>query len=246
MKVLVIGESCLDVFVYGEVKRMSPEAPVPVFSPLYTRQNGGMAANTMANLVALEPDLECVFLTPPNNITKTRYIEDKSNHMFMRVDDGENEKLEKFKWTSFVQEMIYDADFVVVSDYNKGYLSDIDLKNISIQAPISILDSKRKLTNEIIKNFTFVKLNESEFNNNKHLNSKNLIITLGKNGAMYQGKSYLSDNPKETIDVSGAGDTFTSAFILHYVTNKDVGRAIKFANLTASQVVSKRGVAVPG
>ena len=32
-KILVVGESCLDVFTYGDVERLSPEAPVPVFKP---------------------------------------------------------------------------------------------------------------------------------------------------------------------------------------------------------------------
>ena len=34
MNVLVIGDSCIDEFVYGKVDRMSPEAPVPVFQPV--------------------------------------------------------------------------------------------------------------------------------------------------------------------------------------------------------------------
>ena len=41
MNFLVIGEKCLDVFVYGEVLRLSPEAPVPVFQPVRKVENGG-------------------------------------------------------------------------------------------------------------------------------------------------------------------------------------------------------------
>ena len=33
MKILVIGDSCHDVFVYGKCDRICPEAPVPVFTP---------------------------------------------------------------------------------------------------------------------------------------------------------------------------------------------------------------------
>ena len=43
MSILVIGESCLDVFMYGECKRLCPEAPVPVFNPTHKVENGGMA-----------------------------------------------------------------------------------------------------------------------------------------------------------------------------------------------------------
>jgi hypothetical protein len=80
---------------------------------------------------------------------------------------------------------------------------------------LSILDSKKKLTREIIDSFTFVKLNEKEAENNKDLKEcKNIIVTLGSRGASYDGNLYASPAPKETTDVSGAGDTFTAAFIL--------------------------------
>ena len=46
-KILVIGELCIDKFVYGEVKRLSPEAPVPVFNPIVTEENRGMAGNVL-------------------------------------------------------------------------------------------------------------------------------------------------------------------------------------------------------
>ena len=39
MRVLVIGDSCQDVFVYGDIERISPEAPVPVFVPTNTEKN---------------------------------------------------------------------------------------------------------------------------------------------------------------------------------------------------------------
>ena len=58
-------------------------------------------------------------------------------------------------------------------------------------------------------------------------------------------KDYPSPNPKETIDVSGAGDTFTASFILEFFRTKDVEKSIVFANDKSSIVVSKRGVATP-
>ena len=36
MRITVIGELCKDTFTYGETKRLSPEAPVPVVNPLHT------------------------------------------------------------------------------------------------------------------------------------------------------------------------------------------------------------------
>ena len=56
MKILVIGESCRDVFHYGKCDRLAPEAPAPVFNPLKTVENGGMAKNVYKNLLALGID----------------------------------------------------------------------------------------------------------------------------------------------------------------------------------------------
>ena len=50
VKILVIGESCRDVFIYGECNRLCPEAPVPVFNPVKSVDNGGMARNVYRNV----------------------------------------------------------------------------------------------------------------------------------------------------------------------------------------------------
>jgi len=244
MKVLVIGEICVDQFVYCEAKRLSPEAPVPVLNPIKTVKNQGMAGNTLANVKALAPDYYTMSLGQNEPITKTRYVEEKSNHMFLRLDEGET-TITPFKWTMDIDVLIGQSDIVIVSDYNKGFLSNIDLKEIARKSTLSILDSKRKLTNDIIEEFTFVKLNESERLNNPQLTTDNIITTLGKKGAEYKNVLFESPDPQDTIDVSGAGDTFTAAFIVKYYQLKDERAAIKFANRKASEVVSRRGVVTP-
>jgi len=244
IKILIIGETCVDKFIYCKASRLSPEAPVPILNPLYTTHNAGMAANTAANVKALLPNSSISYLIQDGDITKTRYIEEKSNHMFLRVDKGED-SIKSFKWGLEVDVMLGEADITIISDYNKGFLNDLDLQEIAAKSKLSILDSKRKLTNNIIKDFTFVKLNESERINNSDLTTRNIITTLGKKGAHYDGKSFDSPNPQDTIDVSGAGDTFTAAFILKYYETKDISASIRFANEKSSEVVSKRGVVVP-
>jgi len=244
MKVLVIGETCIDRFIYSNAPRLSPEAPVPVLNPLYAIDNPGMAGNTLENIKALAPDCSITYLSQQETITKTRYVEEKSNHMFLRVDEGENH-IKPFQWTPKIDIMIGQADIVVVSDYNKGFLRNADLKEIARKSTLSILDSKRKLTNEIIQDFTFVKLNESERINNPDLDRDNIITTLGKQGAEYQNILFESPNPQDTIDVSGAGDTFTAAFIVKYFQLKDERAAMKFANRKAAEVVTQRGVVTP-
>ena len=49
-RVLVIGDVMLDQFVDGDVKRISPEAPVPVLTKTNSRQMPGGAANVASNL----------------------------------------------------------------------------------------------------------------------------------------------------------------------------------------------------
>jgi sugar/nucleoside kinase (ribokinase family) len=70
-------------------------------------------------------------------------------------------------------------------------------------------------------------------------------VTLGSKGAKYIDTVYPSPDPKETIDVSGAGDTFTASFTLNYLKTKNVEESIIYANKMSSIVVSKRGVATP-
>ena len=244
MKVLIIGETCVDKFVYCEAKRLSPEAPIPILNPSHQTTNHGMAGNTAANVLALVPDAKLMKCMQEELITKIRYVESKSNHMFLRVDEGE-EDIKPFKWNWEVDLMLSQADIVIVSDYNKGFLNNLDLKEIALKSKLSILDSKRQLTDDIIKDFTFVKLNESERNNNPNLTTRNIITTLGKKGAYYNGELYESPNPQDTIDVSGAGDTFTAAFIIEFYQSFEESSAIKFANKKSSEVVSRRGVVTP-
>ena len=244
MKIVIIGETCVDKFIYCNINRLSPEAPVPVLIPIHTETNPGMSGNTCANIKALLPDSQVIHISNLKQVTKTRYVEKKTNHMFLRVDEGDD-NIESFKWSDDYIYFLEEADVVIVSDYDKGYLTDEDLIKIATYSKLSILDSKRELTNSISNSFDFVKLNEEEWASNNVLNPKNIIVTLGSKGSMYMGEIFPSDNPQETIDVSGAGDTFTAAFAISYATAPSVPNAIKYANTVASKVVSKRGVKTP-
>jgi len=244
IRILVVGELCEDNFIYGDCKRLSPEAPIPVMIPVETIINDGMAGNVVRNLESLSNDLIIQLWHQSERITKTRFVDKKSNHMFLRLDSGEDKvtpmihSMEKF-------DEIRNQDIVIVSDYDKGLLDEQWLKFLGKFAKLSILDSKRKLTKDIVDSYNFVKLNEKEFQLNSELSDcKNIITTLGSQGAKYRGVLYPSPSPKETIDVSGAGDTFTASFILKYHLTQDISESLKFANEMSSIVVSKRGVSI--
>ena len=246
MKVLVFGELCQDKFIYGSSKRLSPEAPVPVFIPERVEVNPGMAGNVVQNLKSI-CQCDVKLISQIGEITKTRYVDDKSNHMFLRVDEGED-IIDQFKLTKEIIKEIQESDIVIVSDYDKGFLSTNDIIIIGKTSKLSIIDAKKKLNRDILDSFTFIKLNENEFKNNSELVDgfeDKLLITLGIRGCQWNDKIFPSINPKVTMDVSGAGDTFTASFISKYYLTRDVSESIQFANQMASIVVSKRGVQTP-
>ncbi len=60
MKILVIGDSCTDIFRYGKVERLAPEAPVPIIVPDREESNHGMAGNVVRNINALGHETDFV------------------------------------------------------------------------------------------------------------------------------------------------------------------------------------------
>jgi len=246
MEITVIGELCRDYFYYGETNRLSPEAPVPVFNPLFHIENPGMAGNVVENLKSLNQNLIINFIHQRQPISKTRYVEHKSNHMFLRVDEGEK-SVDGLVLTEEIINKITTSDAVIVSDYHKGFLNDNVIKEICYYSKFSVMDTKKQIDNSVVECFDFIKLNEFEFQRNRFKPNllEKVIVTLGSAGAKHNGKTYPSPDPKETIDVSGAGDTFTASFTIKYLETQDVGQSIIFANKMASIVVSKRGVTTP-
>lgn len=246
MKVLVIGEFCIDKFIYGSIDRLCPEAPVPVFKPIEEVKNHGMAGNVANNLKTLYSNIIVDVWYQENTITKTRYVEKNSNQMIVRVDEGENDKVDRIDFNDKFD--LKEYNFVIISDYDKGFLSDTDIIKISRESNLTILDSKRFLSHDVIKYVDFVKLNHIEYVNNKTIVDNNLnkfLITRGKNGVDFNRLNFKSPNPQDTIDVSGAGDTFVACFILNYYITKDIIKSIEYANLVCSNVVNKKGVSLP-
>ena len=91
MSILVIGESCNDIFHYGVCNRLCPEAPVPVFNSSKVVNNGGMAMNVYSNLLSLGSNVQIHTNSNWKNITKTRFVDRRTNHMFMRLDERDDE-----------------------------------------------------------------------------------------------------------------------------------------------------------
>ena len=73
---------------------------------------------------------------------------------------------------------IEEYDAVVVSDYNKGFLKDIDLQEIARRSRLSFLDTKKQFNIDWSDYFTFIKINEKEYLEN-YKEEKQMKITYG-------------------------------------------------------------------
>ena len=240
MKILVIGDSCKDIFIYGKIERLSPEAPVPVIMPTFQKDNPGMAANVVANLEALGAEVD--LLTNENDIRKIRYVDERYNQMVLRCD--ENDTCDRYNG---VYETV-DYDAIVISDYNKGFLNEEDIAAFAERSKCPVFLDTKKFLGDWCKHIDFIKINNLEHEKNferlpdyPDLQNK-LIITKGKHGCEYQSKIYpTTDVPVK--DVSGAGDTFLAGLVYEYTKTNNIIDAIDFAQKCTTIVVQKEGVA---
>lgn len=237
-KVLVIGDSCIDNYIFGKVERISPEAPVPVLTITKSIQQSGMAANVMNNLLNL--GVECVGLFGNKISIKTRFIDERSKQHIIRVDDDNfSEPIIVPKQTSY--------DAIVVSDYNKGsvqYQTLIELANEYTTIPIFVDTKKTNL--KIFDKYSnvYFKINKFEFEKLVEP-PEQLIVTNGNEGAIYKTKRFYLEKQVDVVDVCGAGDTFLSALCFMFLQTADIEESIKFANRAASITVTHQGTYAP-
>ena len=229
LKVLLIGDSCTDEYVYGSCERLNPEAPVPILKFNRKETKKGMAWNVRENIESF--GIEVYMITNQETITKTRYIDEKYNQQILRVDNEPD-----------LKPMNYDLpdehfDALVISDYDKGFLSNKKVFELVewFDGPVFIDSKKTKLPKESC----FVKINDLEFSKLDNP-SDNLIITRGSKGAEYQGKLYPGEKV-DIFDAVGAGDTFLSALVYFYLKCGKIEEAIPYANKAAAIAVSNFG-----
>ena len=239
-RVLVIGDSCNDIFIYGDIHRVCPEAPVPVFNPTHQTENGGMAKNVVRNLEALGCNVE--FISNDNSIKKIRYVDNRSNQMVLRVDENDTCRSINDKEIDYIEKFYMNFDAVIISDYCKGFLDEEDICFIADKCNNVFLDTKKEI-GDWVNDVDFIKINELEYEKNYRgkPNNDKLIVTLGSNGCRYKDKVF----PVKKVsvkDVSGAGDTFMAGLVVEYTKTQDIKKSIKFAQECTTKVVQKLGV----
>ena len=109
---------------------------------------------------------------------------------------------------------------------------------------------------KIIKNVDFLFINRHELSaligsndieeGGKYLKkrrAKNVIVKADKNGAYYFGKTYIHEKAftSKVIDPTGAGDTFSAAFISNYIRTSDIRSSLRYANAAASFCIQNYG-----
>lgn len=260
-KVLLIGDECVDIFIYGNVDRINPEAPTPIFdknSAATAVERYGMAGNVSSNLISLSRgDISVDTIVNKQKQIKTRYVDLKSGQILLRVDEAPEEMdvFSRFKYSDHLENTKYDA--IVVSDYAKGFLNKDDIRFIISQASIrgipTFFDTKKTI-DSAFEGATFVKINEKEHKEScaqlgiafNHY-PENYIVTLGPLGCMHHSKEdYVPRNFKghnvEVSCVSGAGDTVLAALVVRYLETGDVKKSIEFSMLAAAEAVKHRNV----
>ena len=240
-KILVIGESSKDIFVYCNALRLAPDLPVPVLQVESNTSNPGMAMNVWRNIQALGGDSEILTNLNWEEVTKTRYMHLDSNHMFMRVDS--KEAIDPLDFDS----ISLDYDAIVISDYDKGYMTREIIQWICENHKLVFIDTKKILGNWSAK-ASYVKINNYEYERSIDYLTPDLqnkvVRTRGGLGCEFRGVHYPVKS-SEVKDTSGAGDTFMAALVVKYLETNSIETAIKFANECASIVVQRRGVSLP-
>ena len=235
--VLLVGDSCLDIYHYGVCKRMSPEAPVPVFKEFRQETKFGMSANVRLNLESF--GIHVVHQHNKEIIEKHRFIENNYNQQLFRCDRGE-----AVQSSPMVPRVFNDFDAVVVSDYDKGFVTPASFnllrEQLDPRTPIFV-DSKKKDLR--IFGDCILKINDTEALTAITDSTQEVVVTLGARGALWKGQTYKTDKV-DVFDVCGAGDVFLASLVYGYLSHKDLSHAITIANKCASLSVTKMGTYV--
>jgi len=157
-KILVIGDLILDEYIWGQVERISPEAPVPVVWANRRTYVPGGAANVANNIHALDSrvcllgavgsdtnaeillselkkrkiDTKGIFVEPKRHTTvKTRII--AGHQQIVRMDWEHTHSLPEqlnSKIVSFIKKNIDNFDAVIIEDYGKGVINNRLLREV--------------------------------------------------------------------------------------------------------------------
>jgi len=224
MHILVIGDVCIDEYRYGEIRRVNPESTAPLLNFQDSEEKMGMAFNVAQNLKALGAD---VILSVSQEISrKIRYIDRRTGEHLLRVDQDVQAKPYKVGSKYFF-------DAIVISDYNKGFITDETIWKLrqKFVGPIYMDTKKQNLAD--FPN-VYIKINQRELYESTSIPEPDkLIVTYGAKGCGYKESLYPA-KVIEVVDVCGAGDVFLAAMVFKHLETGDMNIALPFANEKAA------------
>ncbi len=227
LKVLVMGESIVDEYVYCEALGKSSKEPMLAMKHLYTEVfQGGIEA-----IVAhIEGFCETVHATPSNPIIKRRFIEEYFFTKLMEIYEFTNVSWggDDPRW----EEWIDNYDVVIVADYGHGMMTKKAIETLCKQRPflaVNVQANAGNLGYNTISKYSradYISLAENEAKLeardangdlreivkgiSQKLNCNRIAITRGKNGSLcYDGSFYeVPAVATKVVDRMGAGDAF--------------------------------------
>jgi D-beta-D-heptose 7-phosphate kinase/D-beta-D-heptose 1-phosphate adenosyltransferase len=295
-KILVIGDLILDRYLFGKCDRISPEAPVPIVDLETEKLILGGASNVANNLKALGVNVLLFGLIGDDNYGKElqNLLESKSidnilvsvknrkttvktriasnSQQLLRLDSETNFNINKVTEDLIIKKIIKlipEFSIVLISDYNKGFLTNRVLSEIitfSRKNNVKVIVDPKTPPFSKYSGADIIKPNKKEAKSETGLNiidfesfklaSKKIqentgipvvIITLSEDGvgvSENQLSFHFPTKAKEIHDVTGAGDTFVAAFSFGLLINESLQFACELANYASSIVISKQGCEV--
>ena len=290
-RVLVAGDVMLDRYWHGATSRISPEAPVPVVHVGQSEERAGGAANVALNIAALGVQtrllgvtgddeaaasleallsgagIDCQFqkIADTSTVTKLRIISRHQQLIRLDFEDG-FDAIDCGTLLAVFQRELAHCDVVVLSDYGKGTLAEIEQLISAARAA-----GKPVLVDPKVQDFTryhgatVITPNMAEFElvagqcaDEQALIDKSnallaqhdldaLLVTRGEHGMTLlrrdEPEFHLPTQAREVFDVTGAGDTVISVLAAALAAGETLPSATALANLAAGIVVGKLGTA---
>lgn len=275
--ILVIGDFMVDEYVKVVIERISPEAPVPIMREVSRTIKPGGAGNVAANIHSLGGSVRLLTVVGQidarwwNPITadcrwiwwaedhnrpttiKTRFVAD-SGQQVARLDLESTIGIGPIvmdKIKEMVTQSLRDVNVVVISDYQKGVVTDGFARWIidgarELKIPV-IVDSKSADMHRF-DGATLWTPNEKEWAEARCIpDVEATIVTMGSKGMkIYKGGDTMmipANDVHSVADVTGAGDTVVAALAVWFSQRgtADLIGAADFANHAASIAVSHRG-----
>jgi len=224
MRILVIGDGCIDEYRYGEIRRVNPESTAPLLNFEDSEEKLGMAFNVAKNLRSFGAVVE--LLVPTEMSRKIRYIDRRTGEHLLRVDHDVQAQ-------PCLIGSKYMFDAIVISDYNKGFVTNEGIQKLRkrFKGPI-YMDTKKKNLADFPG--IYIKINQRELYESTSIpDPEHLIVTYGSKGCGYKESLYPA-KVIEVVDVCGAGDVFLAAMVFKHMETGDMGIALPFANEKAA------------